>query len=44
MRKAEEIQNLAAQKRNLELKKKKAEKQLEELFPLLQLAEEAGKI
>ena len=40
MRKAEEIQNLAAQKRNLELKKKKAEKQLEELFPQLQLAAE----
>ena len=44
IRKAEEAQNLVAQKRNLELKKKKAEKDLEELTPLLQLAvEEAEK-
>lgn len=37
IRKSEEAQNLVAQKRNLELKKKKAEKDLEELTPLLQL-------
>lgn len=44
IRKSEEAQNLVAQKRNLELKKKKAEKDLEELTPLLQLAvEEAEK-
>ena len=34
IRKSEEAQNLVAQKRNLELKKKKAEKDLEELTPV----------
>ena len=42
IRKSEEAQNLVAQKRNLELKKKKAEKDLEELTPLLQLAVEVA--
>ena len=43
IRKSEEAQNLVAQKRNLELKKKKAEKDLEELTPLLQKKDEEEK-